>query len=292
MSARVECVQVHRAAPPRLAVLVRVKNEMAQLPEFWRRLQRQTAFSQLEVVFLDSGSQDGTLEFLRALPVSLYRIPPADFQFGSSCNLIASLSTAPNLAYFSGHVLLEQEDALAKVLDVLARDEYAALYLRQVPNTLTGSSAYERAHLARRFPPASEPLVELLAPQAFSNAASALTRPSWERSRFPEVAASEDFLWARTHLDLGGRLYYLPAVTAMHSHNEEAEAVFRRVLLNVRARRLRPSPLRAAVYFAGVFASLLRHGASWPEAFRYACSHAQAHRQPAEPSSAGQPRRG
>ncbi len=277
MSGSAQCVRVVRPASPRLAVLVRVKNEMDQLPEFWRRIRSQTIYSSIETVFLDSGSTDGTLEFLSQLPVVLYRIPPADFQFGSSCNQIAELSLAPHMAYFSGHVLLEQENALEHVLEVLERDPYAALYLRQVPNTRTGSSAYERAHLARRFPAGGSEAVALQGPGAFSNAASALTRKSWERVHFPEVAASEDFLWAQEHLRRGGKLFYLPGVTAMHSHGESPEAIYRRVLLNVLSRGLRPSRLRAAYYFAGVLGSLVRYGASFPEAWRYARSHARAH---------------
>ena len=277
MMTSLQCVRAHSHPSPALAVLVRVKNEMALLPEFWRRIAKQTIYSDLEIIFLDSGSTDGTLKFLATLPVALYTIAPEEFQFGSSCNLIASLSVAQNLVFLSGHVLLEDGDALERIVRVLAEHPFTAAYLRQIANSLTGASAYEQAFLVRRFPAHSEDAVQMTVPAGFSNAASALTRASWEKNRFPAVDASEDYLWAKQHLEDGGKLFYLPGIRVMHSHLESPEAVYRRVRLNVRSRGIVGSRTRAAYYFVGILGSLLLRGAGWSESWRYATSHARAY---------------
>ena len=260
-----------------MAVLVRVKNEIALLKEFWRRIAMQTIYSDLEIIFLDSGSTDGTLEFLKDLPATLYTVSPDEFRFGDSCNLIASLSIAPNLVFLSGHVLLERNDALENVLRALSGHVYGAVYMRQVANTLTGASAYERAHLERRFPVCTEASVEMKGPGGFSNAASGLTRASWERNAFPDVGASEDYLWAKKHLEDGGRLLYLPDIRVMHSHCESPERVYHRVQINVRARGIPGSRIRATYYFVGILTSMLLRKAKWNEAWQYATSHARAY---------------
>jgi glycosyltransferase involved in cell wall biosynthesis len=270
-------VKISRPLNPHLAVLIRVKNEASALPEFWRRLSLQTIFPRAEIIFLDSGSSDATLKLLLELPACIYKIPPEEFQFGSSCNLVISLSRARVVTLLSGHVLLEQHDALERLFETLIAHDYAAAYMRQVPNMMWGASAYETAYLARRFPPERSEIIELLKPHGFSNSASGLTRAAWQRNPFPEVNGSEDFLWAKQHLALGGKLFYIPSVTVMHSHRESPDEVFRRVKLNVRARGKNGSYLEAAYYFGGVFLSLLLRGTALCEAWQYAQSHAQAY---------------
>lgn len=259
-----------------ISVLVRVKNEAQAIPEFLRRLNRQHGRDNVELIFLDSGSTDGTLDLLGEEDCTLYQIAPEDFQFGSSCNLLMSLSKAPVCVFVSGHVLLTDKMILKTVLERLSGDEAAALYLRQVPGELFGSTAYERAYLARRFPEGKH-AVALKDPGAFSNAASALTRSAWERTPFPAVAASEDFLWARQHLESGGRLEYFPQLRVEHSHRESPQDVYRRVRINALSRGLDNSPGKAAKFFVGVLGATLRHGASLPEALRYAACHARAY---------------
>jgi glycosyltransferase involved in cell wall biosynthesis len=263
---------------PKLSVLIRVKNEIKALPEFWRRLTLQSCFESCEVVFLDSGSTDGTIEFLSSLPCTIWQIPPEEFRFGSSCNTVMSVSQAPVALLISGHVLLTQSHDLQSALDIVASHQYGAAYLRQAPNPYLGSNAYERAFLARRFPAGvANEAVELAHPGSFSNAASLVTREAWLRNPFPEVDASEDFLWAKKHLELGGKLFYLSHVEVLHSHNEPAETVFRRVRINVEARGLTHSYARAAMYCGGIFAATFRHGASVTEAWRYAFHHSKAY---------------
>ena len=279
--AMIESVSILKRQRPRapvLSVLVRVKNEYSALPEFWSRLSSQTVFEDLEVLFLDSCSTDGTLEFLESLPVSIYQIPPAKFSFGSSCNLLMSLSHSSVACFLSGHVLLERSDALEKLYSVLSRKAQAAAYLRQVPDEIFGANSYERAYLACRYPNASgKELVEMKCPGGFSNAASGLTRDAWERNPFPDVHGSEDFAWATKHLAVGGRIFYLPQVKAMHSHRDSPAAVFDRVRLNVLARGIKRSYFKASYFFVGVAVAMLRQGAPVSEALRYAKVHALAY---------------
>jgi glycosyltransferase involved in cell wall biosynthesis len=278
MSKNLICLKSERPSNPSLAVLVRVKNEGKALREFWNRLSSQTIFVNLEIVFLDSGSTDGSLEFLKQLPITLYQIPSEDFNFGGSCNLLMSVSHAQVVAFLSGHVLLEQTDALETLHAFLAKHESAAAFLRQVPNTLWGATIYEKAYLARRFPlKRGGGAIEVTTPRGFSNAASGLTRTAWQRTPFPEMHGSEDRAWAQQHLQRGGRLFYLSSPFVMHSHVSSSEETFSRVLLNVHALRVKGSYFRAGYYLIGVFTSMLCHGSSLAEAWRYASAHARAY---------------
>jgi GT2 family glycosyltransferase len=272
-----KCLRDERHSPASIAVLVRTKNERSSLPDFWRSLASQSIFADTEIIFLDSGSTDGTIEYLSDKPCAIYSIPSHEFHFGSSCNQIAAYSTAPILAYFSAHVVLNSATTLATLVDTLSNETFAAAYMRQVPKPLS-ASAYDRAFLARRFPSRRRQPVRMSSPGGFSNAASAMTRASWDRLPFKNVEASEDCLWATEHLRLGGKLYYLPQLTIQHSHNERPEAVYSRVRLNMQARASRGSLLKSLVYSVAIFVALLRQGASLREASMYAAAHGRAYR--------------
>lgn len=260
-------------------MLVRVKNEVGALPAFWERLNAQSCIATTEVIFLDSGSTDGTVEYLKAVQCCLYTIAPEDFSFGSSCNTMMSLSTAPIAVFLSGHVLLKNPGDLEFVRNSLKSCERGAAYMRQVPNSYFGSTLYERIFLSRRFPAGRESgqIISLDNPGSFSNAASALTRTAWLATRFPEIHGSEDFLWAQMHIKAGGSLFYFPNIEVMHSHNETPDAVYKRVRLNVEARGQQRSYWQAAYRLCGVFIQMLRHGASAGEAWSYARQHAKAY---------------
>ena len=261
---------------PEISVLVRCYNELRALPEFWRALRRQTIFQSVEVIVLDSGSTDGSVDYLLQQPCSLYQIAPEHFNFGRSCNQLMHLARAPRAVFLSAHVFLEQDAALQEIVTLLTPGSARAAYLRQVPNTILGFNAYEAAYLARRFPVGDSPR-QLTDPGAYSNAAAALTKEAWLLHAFPEIHGSEDFEWARLHLRSGHELFYLPHLLAMHSHNESPAQVHRRVRLNVEARGLTGSYRKATFLFGGVFVQTLRAGGSPGEAWDFAWSHASAY---------------
>lgn len=261
---------------PLLSVLVRSYNEINALPNFWESLKRQTVFARLEIVVLDSGSTDGSLDYMLLQPCSIYQIPTSSFNFGRSCNQLMRLSTAPLAMFLSAHVFLDQPNTAEQVIGLLHSGSLRAAYLRQVPNPTLGFNAYEAGFLKKRFPSGSKPK-PMLKPGAFSNAASVLTREAWLRLQFPEIHGSEDHLWAQEFLDLGGELFYLPQVQVQHSHNENPAQVFRRVRLNVLARGNAGSYFRAIYLFAGIIAQTLRVGGSLKEAVQFAWNHARAY---------------
>jgi|GEM_PF-2591241 len=260
---------------PCVSILVRVKNERHALPLFWERLRKQTLFERTESIFLDSGSTDGTLEYLREQPCKLYALEE-EFNFGRSCNQIAALATTPVLVFLSGHVLLEQQCALEEVVCLLNQHPDGAAYLRQIPNWILGYSKYEAAYLARRFPHGTQN-VRLNGPAAFSNAASAMARVAWERQPFQEIHGSEDFLWAKQHLERGGKMFYLPQLQVLHSHSEGPDQVYARVHTNAKARQQTENPMKAAYLFAGIYLSMRRVGARHAEALQFASAHAKAY---------------
>jgi len=261
---------------PSLSVLVRCYNEIGALPGFWESLRRQTIFDRLEIVVLDSGSTDGSLDYMLLQPCSIYQIPSSSFNFGRSCNQLMRLSSANLAMFLSAHVFLEQPNAVEQAVGLLHSGGLGAAYFRQVPNPVLGFNAYEAGFLKRKFPSGNMPRL-MLSPGGFSNAASVITREAWHRLQFPEIHGSEDHRWAQEFLELGGELFYLPQLRVQHSHNENPAQVFRRVRLNVLARGNAGSYFRAIYLFVGIVVQTLRVGGSPKEAVQFAWNHARAY---------------
>ena len=277
------CLKKTATASPQLSVAVRVKNEAPMLPYFLNSLRQQLNINSVELVFLDSGSTDNTLELiLRGLPqAALYSIHPSEFSFGATCNLMMHITSAPYVAFFSGHVILRSPTTLLDAMSHINTLGNISAFLRQVPSPTAGFNAYEQVFLSTAFPDMrSQTPISF---KRFSNAASIVSREHWLKVPFPDVIASEDGLWATRAAKLGLPIHYFPKILIEHSHNESPRQVRKRVQINKLARfGTRKMPLRAAASFIKYMALLSLKGEHPVRAFEFSAAHAGAFIAPTE----------
>jgi glycosyltransferase involved in cell wall biosynthesis len=269
---------------PLISIAVRLKNERPFLPALIESLHLQTVNEACEYIFLDSGSTDGSVEYLREHADGIYAILPGEFQFGRSCNQIVEKCRGRFVVLLSAHVVLAQPDALDAAITLLNdNSKLAAVYFAQKTAGISGVdySPYESLFLKKRFPvddmwirsdnfPVRAPI---------SNAAAVIRKDLWKTCRFPEVAASEDVLWAKQIVAEGYEVAYIGSKQIVHNHAESTETVYRRVKINKVAQfGQRAQPIRACYYFFGIFAGLMWiERAGLREAFRYARAHSKAY---------------
>lgn len=227
-----------------VSIVLPVLNGMATLPSLFEALAAQSRAPQ-EIVAVDSGSRDGTPEFLRGRGVSVVEIPPASFNHGETRN-VAIRRTRGDLI-----VLLVQDaipigehwlEALTRPFEADVR--LAGAFARQVPRddatTLTRRSL--EAWMAcggegRTIGPLSREAFEALTPAerhaacVFDNVCSCVRRAAWKRHPFPAVPIAEDLEWARDVLLDGWRLQYAPAAAVRHSHERGVVYEWRRTCL-------------------------------------------------------------
>jgi rhamnosyltransferase len=92
--------------PPKISIIIPVKNGIATIERCLNAIFEQTIILQTEVIIIDSGSTDGTLEIVKDYPVRLYEIPPADFNHGATRNYGVSLAKGE-------FVVMTVQDAIA-----------------------------------------------------------------------------------------------------------------------------------------------------------------------------------
>jgi glycosyltransferase involved in cell wall biosynthesis len=195
---------------PAVSIVIRCRDEVHHLGRVLDAIAAQENAPPFEVVALDSGSRDGTLELLARRPVRVEHMDPAEFTYGRSLNRGAALARGDVVVYLSAHCRPRGRDWLAALTAPFAADAaVVGTFGRQLP--IAGVNAIEAITTARNFPPTPPAGV------SFSTANGAVRRAAVLARGFDEeVPIAEDHLWASA---LPPRaLAYVPSAEVEHSH--------------------------------------------------------------------------
>ena len=209
----------------RASIIIRTLNEAKHLGDLLQAIsQQQTDGMDWEVVIVDSGSTDGTLEIARAYDCRIEPITREEFSFGRSLNLGCEAATGDFLVLISGHCVPCDERWLQVLCQPLIDSHAEYSYGRQLGGT---DSHYSECQIfAKYFPEKSR------VPQSgfyCNNANSALTRLAWEEFGFDEqLTGLEDMELAQRLTKRGGRLAYVAEAPVYHYHSEEWRIIERR----------------------------------------------------------------
>ena len=186
-----------------------------------------------EVLIIDSGSKDTTLEVARKYPVRIEIIPNIEFTHGGTRNMGARLAESPYLIFMSHDAIPIDHYLFEHLLLQLAGPMVAGVYPRQVPKD--DAKPLERFFLQRVYPAEPRRLVEKdldkLEPGSilFSNVTSAVKREVLLRYPFSDkLIMSEDQEWAKRVIQKGFTIIYDAQSQVMHSHNYGLKDLFRR----------------------------------------------------------------
>ncbi|HRR30179.1 MAG TPA: glycosyltransferase [Candidatus Sumerlaeia bacterium] len=208
-----------------VSIVLRVKNEARMLHDVLQGVERQNYRGDMDVVVVDSGSTDGTLEIARAHNCRIFCIKPEDFSWGYALNLGAEKSTGDFIAYLSGHCVPVDEFWLENLLAPFEDASVGGVYSRHVP--IVEIDPFEAIELEYFWFPAGSG--EPTESDAFSNASSALRRSTWESVKFDEkLLMVEDGDWANRARAAGWKIIYQPRSKVYHSHPPRVENIYRR----------------------------------------------------------------
>lgn len=227
---------------PLVSVLLVTRDGIATLPAVLGRLATQRGCPAFEVVAIDSGSRDGTLELLEAHTDHVVRVEPRDFDHGATRNAGIAACQGELVALLVQDALPAGEDWLANLCaPLLADQKLAGTYARQEPRP--EASALTRFYLQRWTATARLPrLQEVDGPAAFAalsparrlelctfdDVCSCVRRATWEQIPFRPTPIAEDVAWAREVLLAGWRLRYTPEAVVYHSHDRPTLHALRR----------------------------------------------------------------
>lgn len=229
----------------RVSILIPTLNGMATLPEVLEAIRQQHFSSELELVAVDSGSTDGTCDFLRSRVDCLIQITRDQFNHGLTRNL--------GIERCSGElVVLLVQDAkpasaswlTALIAPFIGDDSLAGTFARHLPRPeasritrrmarrwVTAQDRPARKRLENREALHDLAPLERLRSCAFDNVCACISRAVWQRHPFPRALFAEDLEWAKTVMEQGYPVAYVPEATVYHSHERSVSYEFKRTYL-------------------------------------------------------------
>lgn len=185
---------------------------------------RQKIDCPIEVIIIDSESEDKTLALAAKFPVKIISLKRKNFSYGKALNLGSEAAAGKYLVFLSAHALPLGFDWLATLLSNFKKEKVAGVCSKEIPfsdcNPLT-----RRQLLAHNQKILKTPEKYF----SFSNAGSAILKNVWQKIKFNEkLIAVEDYDWGKRVKAQGYQIIYEPKAVISHSHNESPKQIFNR----------------------------------------------------------------
>jgi len=205
------------------SIIIRSHNEERHIGELLNMIMQQD-FRTWEIIVVDSGSTDKTLDIVRQYPAHLIQIPSKSFTFGYSLNVGCRSARGQFLVIVSAHAIPVNQSWLTNILQPFQNKKVAVVYGRQLsgPETLLSEArdyslnygAYSRI---------------LLEETECNNANSAIRRDLWQQFRFNEkLPGLEDKDWVIRTQKAGYHVAYAANAQVYHHHYENYRQIYHR----------------------------------------------------------------
>ncbi len=216
------------------SIIIRTYNEERYLAELLAAIDGQETASEgaggasfeieKEVLVVDSGSTDRTVQIAESFGARILHITPEEFSFGRSLNLGCDGAAGTVLVFISGHCVPCDAAWLRRLITPILDGRVVAAYGKQRGGEATKLS--EHQVFAKLYPEQSS-----IPQEGFfcNNANAALERAVWEGLRFDEeLLGLEDMFLGRQLVEAGMRLGYVAEAAVYHYHHETWAQVRRR----------------------------------------------------------------
>lgn len=226
-------------APPLVSVVVPVRNGKSTIRACLDGLLGQSLASRLEIVVVDSGSTDGTLDILAQYPVLVSEIDASEFNHGTTRNVGAALARGEFVALTVQDARPVDSRWLERMYRHFADPQVGAVCGQQVvphdsdKNPTDWFRPYDEPQLRRVHFATPDEFIALSAPDqaalcCWDNVTALYRRTVLEDVPFRRVSFGEDMAWAKDALLHGHTLVYDYSARVYHYHDETMSFRFRR----------------------------------------------------------------
>jgi rhamnosyltransferase len=200
---------------PTTSVVIRALNEERHIGRLLAGLSHQTVQPD-EIILVDSGSTDSTVDIAEHYGCVVVRIPKEQFSFGRALNWGCEAATGEVLFMLSAHVYPVYDTYIQHMLGPFERPETAVVYGRQVGD---GRTKYSESRVMLKWFP-EESIWDQGHPFS-NNANAAVRRDVWAELRYDEeLTGLEDLEFADRAIGKGHGVAYVAEAPVVHVHEE------------------------------------------------------------------------
>ncbi len=209
-------------------------------------IKRQDYTDPLQLIIVDSGSTDRTVELAINAGAQVQRIDAKQFHHAKTRNRAISLADHERIVFMVQDAIPASDEWLSGLIQALDDYPVAAVYTAQIPHddaTPFARFEIESINEARGHEPVIQELeslesyAEMPYHRAYrmiglDNVCAIYRKDRLLKAPFPEVDFAEDMAWAQKNLLMGHKILYNPRIQVKHSHNRQPQYAFRRQIIN------------------------------------------------------------
>lgn len=201
---------------------------------------------QIQLIIVDSGSTDGTIELAERAGALIRRIDKNRFHHAKTRNEAVFLADFDSIVFAVQDAVSCSKSWLSDLERSLFEADVAAVYTDQIPHDDTSPYARFEIESISKARGGKHKIQQIEFPERFNempydeayrtisldNVCAIYRRDLLINIPFPEVDFAEDMAWALKNMLLGHKILYNPNIKVKHSHNRPPEYAFNRQVIN------------------------------------------------------------
>lgn len=208
-----------------VSVVIRSLNESKYIESCLSAIISQEINMPLEIIVVDSGSTDGTLEIAKSFGCNILEINKCDFSFGWALNVGVAQAKYPIVVSISAHCVPIGNNWLTFLIEPLLLGDAEMVFGSHLAGSesRTSEKNYFKTKFSIGHGVCRKPIM--------NNGNSAFLRELWLRRPFDnQLPAQEDMEFCKWHgSNSGARLYFKKDASVIHYHNDRNWNLYRRL---------------------------------------------------------------
>jgi len=200
----------------------------------------------IQLIIVDSGSTDGTIDLSEKAGAHIKKIDRERFHHANTRNEAVLLADYGNIVFTVQDAVPCSTSWLSDLERSLCETDVAAVYTDQVPHDDANPYARFEIESIRKARGGRQKIQQIESPEKFDeipyeeayraigldNVCAIYRKELLINIPFPEVGFAEDIAWALKNMLLGHKVLYNSDIKVKHSHNRSPEYAFNRQIIN------------------------------------------------------------